>query len=198
MRNGEDTPDTGETKTSVTIKAGEDNSVETNVSLKDTNGDGQSDSIEIEHTVRDQNGKSVHNERHRAQDGETDVDNIGDGQFDETIQDNDGDGIPDSIDSDDDNDGVRDDRSDDDKHSDEFTEVEEEGIVEGIGVAIIQVNGVAFIIDERTNFKDGQSVSAIAIGDSVKVKGYSTPSGNVYAEEIEAESEGGGDSGNDD
>ena len=73
-----------------------------------------------------------------------------------------------------------------------FSDVESNGVVEDISNEFIKVNGLLFIIDERTNFKDGQSLSMIAIGDDVQVHGYTKPSGSTYAKEIiKLESESG-------
>ena len=90
-----------------------------------------------------------------------------------------------------DNDGIRDDRLSDDQQRDDYIDVDAEGLVEDIGTEFIKVTGVLFIIDERTSFKDEMGQSLISIGDSVKIKGYTTPSGSMYAEEIELESESG-------
>ncbi len=89
--------------------------------------------------------------------------------------------------SDNDNDGIRDDRRDEDRYEEDFEDVEAEGLVEGIGGGLLTVNAVNFIIDERTNFKDGLKLAQIGVGTSVHVKGYRTPSGKIFAVEIELE-----------
>ena len=93
------------------------------------------------------------------------------------------------------NDGISDEREQEDESHDEWEELEEEGVITAVSGDTITVNGIAFILDNRTSYKDGAPKAALVKGVFVKIHGYETGPGNIYASEVEIDDSGSDDSG---
>lgn len=71
---------------------------------------------------------------------------------------------------------------------DEADEIEVEGFIEELTESSVTVQGMLFIVDDRTRFLDDNnnpvSFDAFQIGDRVEAEGFAPPDGTYYAEKL--------------
>jgi hypothetical protein len=158
----------------------------------DSDGDGQLDAIRFENEIEDNHGVRRHRgSEHRFGDGQTVIDDNGNGDFsDDTPFD------------DSNHDGIADDRGQDgpgDDHShDGLVENEVRGAIEAISADSITVGGQTFAITDATRFRDGgvnAPREAFAVGTLVEVEGLVNAAGLVTALKVQLEDEAGDDNG---